>query len=63
MLMFHLCKLILPLSVVSIGFEFTNYSEYEGLLAKACAIILNGTVERPVSVFASTSQITAIRES
>lgn len=49
--------------VVSVGFAFTNYSGYEGLLATVCAVILNGTVKRPVSVFASTSQITAIRKS
>ena len=50
-------------SVVSIGFVYMNYSVYEGLSAIVCAVILNGTIERPVSVFTSSSQNTAIRES
>ena len=46
--------------VVSIGVSYTKYNVYESLLAIMCAVILNGAVERPVSVFASTTSITAV---
>eukprot|EP00731_Ephydatia_muelleri_P007059 Em0003g1307a len=46
--------------VVSIGALYTKYNVYESLPATLCAVILNGAVERPVSVFATTTSITAI---
>lgn len=45
---------------MSIGALYTKYNVYESLPATLCAVILNGAVERPVSVFATTTSITAI---
>ena len=51
---------LFSLPVVSIGVSYTKYNVYESLLAIVCAVILNGAVERPVSVFASSTSITAV---